>query len=220
MASTRLIFVLTSPERCWPPSSRPRRCCRTHGASTPASTPLPSRPSSPMKIVVSSSHMRFTFECRSDPDFSPPPSFDNLRHRNFHSSGGTGVAFHDVSSLILRFPPNFQRQLSTKACRNCSNIGVAQIVAALWSNNTTKMFIGVTLLVTKKDKPELEEEKEVKVWHSCGCGRKGGIVDGEMSGGEEMGPNVRLPAGKVSKREKEWVEVEVNDASTLLSDGE
>ncbi|KAM0936447.1 putative cystathionine gamma-synthase [Dioscorea sansibarensis] len=40
------------------------------------------------------------------------------------------------SALILRFPPNFVRQLSTKARRNCSNIGVAQIVAASWSNNT------------------------------------------------------------------------------------
>ncbi|KAL2329939.1 hypothetical protein Fmac_017520 [Flemingia macrophylla] len=88
-------------------------------------------------MAVSSSHMRFTFECRSDPDFSPPPSFDNLRRRNFRASGGSGAAFHGVSSLILRFPPNFQRQLSTKARRNCSNIGVAQIVAASWSNNAT-----------------------------------------------------------------------------------
>ena len=38
--------------------------------------------------------------------------------------------------IILRFPPNFVRQLSTKARRNCSNIGVAQIVAASWSNNS------------------------------------------------------------------------------------
>ncbi|KAG4922681.1 hypothetical protein JHK82_051657 [Glycine max] len=88
-------------------------------------------------MAVSSSHMRFTFECRSDPDFSPPPpSFDNLRRRNFRSSAGSGAAFHGISSLILRFPPNFQRQLSTKARRNCSNIGVAQIVAASWSNNS------------------------------------------------------------------------------------
>ncbi|VAH91577.1 unnamed protein product [Triticum turgidum subsp. durum] len=35
-----------------------------------------------------------------------------------------------TSATILRFPPNFVRQLSTKARRNCSNIGVAQIVAA------------------------------------------------------------------------------------------
>ncbi|XP_076901552.1 cystathionine gamma-synthase 1, chloroplastic-like [Bidens hawaiensis] len=42
---------------------------------------------------------------------------------------------YGMSSLILRFPPNFVRQLSNKARRNCSNIGVAQIVAASWSNN-------------------------------------------------------------------------------------
>ncbi|URD77114.1 cystathionine gamma-synthase [Musa troglodytarum] len=40
------------------------------------------------------------------------------------------------SATILRFPPNFVRQLSTKARRNCSNIGVAQIVAASWSNSS------------------------------------------------------------------------------------
>ncbi|KAK7295391.1 hypothetical protein RJT34_18298 [Clitoria ternatea] len=88
-------------------------------------------------MAVSSSHMRFTFECRSDPDFSsPPPACDNLRRRNLRPAAGSAAVFHGLSSsLILRFPPNFQRQLSTKARRNCSNIGVAQIVAASWSNN-------------------------------------------------------------------------------------
>ncbi|XP_061365896.1 cystathionine gamma-synthase 1, chloroplastic-like [Gastrolobium bilobum] len=86
-------------------------------------------------MAVSSYHKLFTFECRSDPDFSLPPSFDNLRRRNFSSSAALSGAFHCPSALILRFPPNFQRQLSTKARRNCSNIGVAQIVAASWSND-------------------------------------------------------------------------------------
>ncbi|CAL9093283.1 unnamed protein product [Musa acuminata var. zebrina] len=40
-----------------------------------------------------------------------------------------------ASPLILRFPPNFVRQLSIKARRNCCNIGVAQIAAASWSND-------------------------------------------------------------------------------------
>ncbi|KAL2323533.1 hypothetical protein Fmac_027912 [Flemingia macrophylla] len=90
-------------------------------------------------MVVSSSHMRFTFECRFDPDFSPSLSFDNLLLCNFRTLGGTSTAFHDVSSLILRFPPNFQCQLSTKARRNCSNIDVPQIVATLWSNNVAQI---------------------------------------------------------------------------------
>lgn len=38
------------------------------------------------------------------------------------------------SVIILRFPPNFVRQLSTKARRNCSNIGMAQIVGASWAD--------------------------------------------------------------------------------------
>ncbi|KAG0466765.1 hypothetical protein HPP92_018345 [Vanilla planifolia] len=42
--------------------------------------------------------------------------------------------FSPYSALILRFPPNFVRQLSTKARRNCSNIGMAQIVAASWAD--------------------------------------------------------------------------------------
>lgn len=47
------------------------------------------------------------------------------------------MASHSLSSSrIFKFPPNFVRQLSNKARRNCSNIGVAQVVAASWSNNS------------------------------------------------------------------------------------
>lgn len=56
----------------------------------------------------------------------------------FNSTAGISSSFTGdgrISSMILRFPPNFVRQLSIKARRNCSNIGVAQIVAAKWSNN-------------------------------------------------------------------------------------
>ncbi|CAI9763440.1 unnamed protein product [Fraxinus pennsylvanica] len=45
------------------------------------------------------------------------------------------AAGYGLSSLIFRFPPNFMRQLSNKARRMCSNIGVAQVAAASWSNN-------------------------------------------------------------------------------------
>nr|AGA60137.1 cystathionine gamma-synthase [Lens culinaris] len=86
-------------------------------------------------MAVSSLHRVFTFECRSDPDFASLPSTENLRSTPRHfPAAGLSAAFYGVSSPILRFPPNFQRQLSTKARRNCSNIGVAQIVAASWSN--------------------------------------------------------------------------------------
>ncbi|KAL3693219.1 hypothetical protein R1sor_006870 [Riccia sorocarpa] len=40
------------------------------------------------------------------------------------------LACDSSSPYILRFPPNFVRQLSIKARRNCGNIGVAQVVAA------------------------------------------------------------------------------------------
>lgn len=76
-----------------------------------------------------------TFECRSDSSSSADqPSqgrSNSARHGTTPFLSGAGM-----SSLILKFPPNFVRQLSTKARRNCSNIGVAQIVAASWSNNS------------------------------------------------------------------------------------
>ena len=90
-------------------------------------------------MAVSSCHKVFSsasFECRSDPDFSaPPPRFENLRRRSRLETASFG-SLSLSPSLIFRFPPNFQRQLSTKARRNCSNIGVAQIVAASWANPT------------------------------------------------------------------------------------
>ncbi|KAG5535130.1 hypothetical protein RHGRI_023044 [Rhododendron griersonianum] len=91
-------------------------------------------------MAVSSTFARVfpsPFECRSDPDFSGAPRPENassgrkIGAGGVRSYGGGGLS----SSLILRFPPNFVRQLSTKARRNCSNIGVAQVVAASWSNN-------------------------------------------------------------------------------------
>ncbi|KAK4409853.1 Cystathionine gamma-synthase 1, chloroplastic [Sesamum angolense] len=74
-----------------------------------------------------------SFEARSDPDFSRPeiPSAGCGRKPNSPVLRGA----HGLSSLIFKFPPNFVRQLSVKARRNCSNIGVAQVVAASWSNN-------------------------------------------------------------------------------------
>ncbi|KAH9614232.1 hypothetical protein KSS87_022589 [Heliosperma pusillum] len=81
-------------------------------------------------------------ECRREPKFSAnlSPDFPGSSRRRSHSSipnrGGSPSSFTGLSSsLILRFPPNFVRQLSTKARRNCSNIGVAQIVAASWTDN-------------------------------------------------------------------------------------
>ncbi|XVE83754.1 hypothetical protein DITRI_Ditri16bG0111800 [Diplodiscus trichospermus] len=81
-----------------------------------------------------------SFECRSDPDFSGASIGDKPRvgstrrvTSSFFCTGG-GICGGGLSSLIFRFPPNFVRQLSVKARRNCSNIGVAQIVAASWSN--------------------------------------------------------------------------------------
>ncbi|KAF9663757.1 hypothetical protein SADUNF_Sadunf17G0085300 [Salix dunnii] len=76
------------------------------------------------KLFVASS-----FECRSDSssgtDQPSQGGFNSARHVTTPFLSGTGM-----SSLILKFPPNFVRQLSTKARRNCSNIGVAQIVLA------------------------------------------------------------------------------------------
>lgn len=91
-------------------------------------------------MAVSSFARAFpSFECRSDPDISRPeiPSAGcggfSGKSKSAILRGGAGA--YGLSSLILKFPPNFVRQLSNKARRNCSNIGVAQVVAASWSNN-------------------------------------------------------------------------------------
>ncbi|KAL3341407.1 hypothetical protein AABB24_025783, partial [Solanum stoloniferum] len=81
-----------------------------------------------------------SFQCRSDPDFSGGVPRHDLPNAGVRFSGmvnslSRGSSVHGMSSLILRFPPNFVRQLSVKARRNCSNIGLAQVVAASWSNN-------------------------------------------------------------------------------------
>lgn len=63
--------------------------------------------------------------------------------------------------LILRFPPNFVRQLSNKARRNCSNIGVAQIVAASWSNDQPPFESSVSAASFAAAAVVLPEEEEV-----------------------------------------------------------
>ncbi|EPS60325.1 cystathionine gamma-synthase isoform 2, partial [Genlisea aurea] len=78
-----------------------------------------------------------SFECRSDPEFCRseiPPKCGGFSGRSGSAVLGGGMS-RGLSSRILKFPPNFVRQLSIKARRNCSNIGVAQVVAASWSNN-------------------------------------------------------------------------------------
>ncbi|XP_059641640.1 cystathionine gamma-synthase 1, chloroplastic-like [Cornus florida] len=80
-----------------------------------------------------------SFECRSDPDFSGVPRPQKPSSGRFSGKSNSSLSHgsfvvHGLS-LIFRFPPNFVRQLSIKARRNCSNIGVAQVVAASWSNN-------------------------------------------------------------------------------------
>ncbi|OAY56831.1 hypothetical protein MANES_02G048100v8 [Manihot esculenta] len=79
-----------------------------------------------------------SFECRSDPSGTDQPSHGRFSRRVNSVRHGTASFFGGgMSSLILKFPPNFVRQLSTKGRRNCSNIGVAQVVAASWSNNSS-----------------------------------------------------------------------------------
>lgn len=84
------------------------------------------------------------FQCRPEPDFSSiPPPGSGRRWSNTLPAGRSLSGAGGISSLILRFPPNFVRQLSTKARRNCSNIGVAQIVAASWSDSSASSPGGV-----------------------------------------------------------------------------
>ncbi|KAI3777256.1 hypothetical protein L1987_47054 [Smallanthus sonchifolius] len=88
-----------------------------------------------MAMSSCTSRVSLSFECRSDSgSFGAVPRPDGARF-SCKLDAASGKRPFGMSSLILRFPPNFVRQLSNKARRNCSNIGVAQIVAASWSNN-------------------------------------------------------------------------------------
>lgn len=80
-----------------------------------------------------------------------------LGHRVTFAGGHLG--------LVLRFPPNFVRQLSNKARRNCSNIGVAQIVAASWSNDlppSESPVSAASLAASAVVCPEEEETDSIK----------------------------------------------------------
>ncbi|XP_020273447.1 LOW QUALITY PROTEIN: cystathionine gamma-synthase 1, chloroplastic-like [Asparagus officinalis] len=75
---------------------------------------------------------------------NPNPSFIPSSPMSASAAGGNPRSFKKSpfsngyglsSALILKFPPNFVRQLSIKARRNCGNIGVAQVVAASWANS-------------------------------------------------------------------------------------
>nr|XP_016504665.1 PREDICTED: cystathionine gamma-synthase 1, chloroplastic-like [Nicotiana tabacum] len=89
-------------------------------------------------MAVSSCARAFpSFECRSDAEFSGGIPRHDIPNSGKASILSHGSSVHGLSSLIYRFPPNFVRQLSIKARRNCSNIGVAQVVAASWSNNNS-----------------------------------------------------------------------------------
>ncbi|KAL5582255.1 hypothetical protein UlMin_014697 [Ulmus minor] len=101
--------------------------------------------------VSSCTRVFASFECRSDPEFSGYPRPEKPGSARVNSARLGTVATHGLSSLIFRFPPNFVRQLSTKARRNCSNIGVAQIVAASWSNNDSASGIPAVPAVSAVD---------------------------------------------------------------------
>lgn len=78
-------------------------------------------------------------------------------------------------SKILRFPSNFVRQLSNKARRNCSNIGVAQVVAASWSGGNRESSFSASAAGDSalSSVPEVEAIPSVF---------KDGAVDGGASG--------------------------------------
>lgn len=77
------------------------------------------------------------FQCREGPDFSrriPRPEIPAS------STTGSTCKVNSIrrrlsvyglsSSLIFKFPPNFERQLRTESRRNRSNIGVAEVASS------------------------------------------------------------------------------------------
>ncbi|KAK8672643.1 hypothetical protein V6N13_111008 [Hibiscus sabdariffa] len=128
-----------------------------------------------------------SFQCRPDPDFYASPTGDKPRLRpnlrvtpSLFCTGGGGL-----SSLILRFPPNFVRQLSVKARRNCSNIGVAQVVAASWSNDSSSGYpSSATAAASQAAAASRPVSDDVAVVEGCidnGSVQIGGPYDSETS---------------------------------------
>lgn len=115
---------------------------------------------------------------RPNPRSVPKPySFLNKKA----SGSGSFASYGGLSSaLILKFPPNFVRQLSTKARRNCSNIGVAQVVAASWANSPvndeTPFSSSAATAAAAVVMPDAASEEEVAV-AVAGSG-DGEVVDG------------------------------------------
>lgn len=78
-----------------------------------------------------------SFQCRQGPDFSrriPRPEIPASSAAGSTCKANSicrGLSVYGLSSsLIFKFPPNFERQLRTEARRNRSNIGVAEVAAS------------------------------------------------------------------------------------------
>ncbi|KAK9276909.1 hypothetical protein L1049_006446 [Liquidambar formosana] len=131
-----------------------------------------------------------SFQCRSDPEYSNGiPRSDRFSGKP--NSAPIRNSSSRLSSLIFRFPPNFVRQLSTKARRNCSNIGVAQVVAASWSNDATAVPVpSAAVNATAVDAPPIEigvgnDDDDLTVVNggSCktNCVQLSGLADAEAA---------------------------------------
>lgn len=83
---------------------------------------------------------QLTFNHRSDVKYSGDRCnsghFTSVKTRIYNPTAGSFKG--TLSSLIYKFPPNYARQLCTKSRRNCSNIGVSQVVDATWSTNASE----------------------------------------------------------------------------------
>ncbi|KAA8530390.1 hypothetical protein F0562_005099 [Nyssa sinensis] len=162
-------------------------------------------------MAVSSCFRVFpSFECRSDPDLSgiPHPDDPNFLADRFFCKVDSGlsrgsIGAYALSSLIFRFPSNFVTQLSTKARRHCSNIGVARVVATSWSNN--QVPAGVTLAAKAIDAaavvPPVETatgDEEVVVVDTCfkvGGRENGGLGSKDSRGLRDLSQPDRAKHG-------------------------
>lgn len=133
-----------------------------------------------------------SFDCRSDPDFSGFPKPEKPSAGRF-SGKFSSVPIHGsfgasaLSSLIFRFPPNFVRQLSIKARRNCSNIGVAQVVAASWSDKAAAgppaaaATAAIPLEVAAVDEVVAVEELALVVEDGSSCNNNDDVQFGDLT---------------------------------------
>jgi cystathionine gamma-synthase len=97
---------------------------------------------------------------------------------------------------ITRFPPNFVRQSSIKARRNCSNIGVAQVVAASATDRNTPVAVAAAAAAALTSAPAEVVDGPLELAENGSAVVSAGVNE------TLIGSAISLPRGDAAEAEK------------------